>query len=197
MAARTASRRASRRRASTGFTLVELMIVVAIIGVISALAVSLLWKRAYEASVPDAVVVMKTLAAAEEQYRALNQVYYDIPNASQWYPTLAAENKKRSFWMATRAANDTRSNDWYRLAPDIRQPVEFQFRVDAGIPGSDSTNGPTASLGSTGIKLPAEDPVEIWYLVQARGRVQGGSNPLCYLALASWSSAVANDGHCE
>lgn len=193
MVVRRRSRRASRRRGTAGFTLVELMIVVAIIGVISALAVTLLVKRAYEASVPDAIVVMKTLAAAEEQYRALNQVYYDVPDGSQWYPTLAAVNSKRSFWMATREANDAKSNDWYRLAPDIRQPVEFQFRVDAGSPGED----PKASMGTTGIKLPANDPVEIWYLVQARGRVEGGSKPLCYLALASFSSEVARDSHCE
>jgi hypothetical protein len=150
-------------------------------------------KRAYEASVPDAIVVMKTLAAAEEQYRALNQVYYDVPDGSQWYPTLAATNSKRSFWMATRAANDAKSNDWYRLGPDIRQPVEFQFRVDAGNPGDD----PKASMGTTGITLPANNPVDIWYLVQARGRVEAAPNPLCYLALASWTPEVARDSHCE
>lgn len=192
MVLRAGSRRGSRRPTSRGFTLVEVMIVVVIIGIISALAVSMLYKRAYEASVPDAIVVMKTLGSAEEQYRALNQVYYDVPDASQWYPTIAAVNQKRSFWMATQAANDAKSNDWYRLGPDIRQPVEFQFRVDAGIPGDD----PTPNLGTSGIKLPTTPQVEIWYLVQARGRVEGGSNPLCYLALASWSSEVAKDTHC-
>jgi hypothetical protein len=95
--------------------------------------------------------------------------------------------------MATRAANDATSNDWYRLGPDIRQPVEFQFRVDAGNPGDD----PKPSLGSSGIKLPATTPGDIWYLVQARGRVEGGSNPLCHLALASWSPEVVRDSHCE
>lgn len=170
------------------------MIVILIIGIISALAVAMLYKRAYQASVPDAIVVMKTLAAAEEQYRALNQVYYDIPDASQWYPTIAAENQKRSFWMAGRTANDARSNDWYRLGPDIRQPVEFEFRVDAGLPG----DSPAAmgSLGTAGIAAPAALPVDIWYLVQARGRVEGGSTPLCYLALPSWNAEVAQNSRC-
>ncbi len=179
------------RRACDGFTLVEVMVVVAIIGILAALAVAGLRKRANESNVAGAIVVVKSIAAAEEQYRALNQVYYDVPNASQWYPDLPPPNQKSSFWMAARGGGDSRSDDWYRLNPDIRQRVEFQFRADAGNPDED----PTPNMATAAITLPPVAPNEPWYLIQARADADGDTT-FSYVAAASWTPKVVtiNDG---
>jgi prepilin-type N-terminal cleavage/methylation domain-containing protein len=175
------------RPLAAGFTLIEVMIVVAIIGILSALGIAAIRARALESNVPAAIVVVKTIAAAQEQYRALNQVYYDVPNGSQWYPDPPAQNTKRAFYMAARGAGDARSDDWYRLGPDVRQPVEFSFRADAGDPGAD----PGTDLATALITLPAVSPNEPWYLIQARADADGDS-VFCYVAAASWSPEVVS-----
>jgi hypothetical protein len=93
--------------------------------------------------------------------------------------------------MAARGAGDPKSDDWYRLGPDVRQEVEFSFRADAGNPGDD----PGTDLATALITLPAAPPTEPWYLIQARADADGDS-VFCYVAAASWSPEVVsvNDG---
>lgn len=179
------SRSLSHRREKAGFTLVEVMVAVAIIGVLATLGIAGLRRHALQSNVAGGIVVVKSIAAAEEQYRALNQVYYDVPEPSQWYPSLPGPNQKRSFWMAARGGGDAMSNDWYRLAPDVRQPVEFQFRADAGNPNPD----PQPLLATTAIGLPPVTPNEQWYIVQARADADGDS-VFAYIAAASWTPQV-------
>jgi len=180
-----------RARPQAGFTLVEVMVAVAIIGVLATLGIAGLRRHALESNVAGGIVVLKSIAAAEEQYRALNQVYYDVPAASEWYPDLPAPNQKRSFWMAARGGGDARSNDWYRLGPDIRQPVEFQFRANAGSPNPD----PAPTLATAAIGLPPVTPNEQWYIVEGRANADGDS-VFAYVAAASWYPhvATADDG---
>ena len=47
----------------------------------------------------------------------------------------------------SRGAGDTKSDDWYRLSPVVNQPVEFQFRADAGNPGEDPKSNPGIPAG--------------------------------------------------
>jgi type IV pilus assembly protein PilA len=62
-----------------GFTLVEIMIVVAIIALLAAIAIPNLLRSRLSAQEAGAVAALHTILAAEEQYRASNPVYSDLP----------------------------------------------------------------------------------------------------------------------
>jgi prepilin-type N-terminal cleavage/methylation domain-containing protein len=182
-----------RRALRRGFTLAELMAVVAIMGVLAALALTAFHRRAYQSDAAEAKVVMKSIAVAEEHYRAENQVYLNVSSSGDtgWYPQKTIPpNHKQSFWRSQPdGGGDTETTNWQTLAPEIHQRVGFAFKANAGLP----TTAPT--LDTTDIKLPPNSPVEPWFVVQARADADG-DNTACFLAAASWTPeiAVVNEG---
>ncbi len=64
----------------TGFTLVEIMIVVAIIALLAAIAVPNLLRAKIAANDATAKATLKTIASAMENYMIINSVYPTDPN---------------------------------------------------------------------------------------------------------------------
>ena len=165
------------------------MAVVAIMGILATIAITAFHRHANESDVAAAKIVIKSIAVAEEHYRAENQVYYDVSSSGDngWYPqkTISA-NQRMSFW---KSGSDSETPRWRTLAPDIRQPVGFGFKANAGLPDK------TPVLDTTDIKLPANAAVEPWYVIQARTDADG-DNIACFVAAVSWSPSVVsvNDG---
>jgi prepilin-type N-terminal cleavage/methylation domain-containing protein len=182
-----------RRRAATrGFTLTELMAVVVISGILASLAIATLRQRAFASDVTSAKVVVRTIVAAEEHYRAENQIYLNVSTAggAGWYPLIPAKNAKYAFFRTPPGSvADPESVKWRMLGPDIRQPVTFGFKANAGLP--DTT--PVLDNELAGTALPP--PVEPWYLVQARADADGDGVG-CMVAAASWIPEMfsVNDG---
>lgn len=190
----------TRRRVrglARGFTLAELMAVVAIMGVLAALAIRAFHRRAFQSDAAAAKVVIKSIAVAEEQYRSENKVYLNVSSAGDpgWYPEKSiAPNTRQSFWRTPPDGGgaDAETLVWQALAPDIRQSVTFGFKANAGLP----TTAPSAVLEpGSGVTLPSSAPVEPWYLIQARADADGDAIP-AFVAVASWTSevVVVNEG---
>lgn len=189
-------KRLPERALSRGFSLTELMVVVAIIGVLAALGIAGIRTNIRESNTATAVVVVKSIAAAQEQYRALNQVYLDVSPRDKWFPADSIPaNTKIPFWPNVEAGvDDDIDNElarWRQLNPDIRQPVDFVFMANAGLPSDEL---PKLHTSAASLGMP-ENRTEPWYVIQAKADADGDGTP-CLVVAASWTSkvATANEG---
>ncbi len=145
-----------------GFTLVELMIVVAMIGVLAALAIVGYDRYLRSAGSAEVKAVMQGIRIAEEAYKA-ETFQYKSSSASltDFYPRSPSD--KKSAWDNP---GHSRYNDWKELNVVTDGPVKFGYAVVAGVaPDSAVPNvaycGNWASVHS-GIQGP-------WFVVSAAG----------------------------
>jgi type II secretory pathway pseudopilin PulG len=169
------------------------MAVVAIMGVLAALAIAAMNRRAFASSVPQAQAVLKAIGAAEEQYRSLNQVYLDVSSNrssanSSFYPVNVVPPNQKAAWVNTSHAdyNPSGRKGWRFLNPAVNQPVGFSFKVNAGLPTLPLTD---VALGTTELALDVNAGTEPWYVAQARAD-DDGDGVFCVVVATSFSNAV-------
>ena len=137
---------AIRHAASRGFTLIELMVVLVIIGVLAALIVPNVLDRADDARVTAAKTDIANINQALKLYRLDNQRY---PTAEQGLQALvvkpttgpAPQNWKPYL---EKLPNDPRGNPSQYLNPGVKGPIDIMsFGADgkAGVEGKDADIG--------------------------------------------------------
>lgn len=138
-----------RRRFARGFTLIEIMVVVVIIGILGALVVPKLLGRTGESRVTAAKVDIKTLQGALNLYKLDNQRYPTTEQGLQALVTKPTSGPAANGWKAggyiDKLPNDPWGNPYQYLSPGIHGEVDvFSYGAD-GQPGG---AGEDADVGS-------------------------------------------------
>jgi len=154
--------RRSKRHAS-GFTLIELMVTVAIVGVLATLAVYGVGKYIRSSKSSEAIQMIGSIKAAQEQYRAETFAYKD-PNGDHtltYYPATTPSNQA----VAWGVASPGQGAAFRELGVRPDAPVRFVYGCAAG-GGNDSVPGAGTSYTVTGWPTTQTQP---WYVVRAAG----------------------------
>jgi type IV pilus assembly protein PilA len=149
----------TRQSTQRGFTLVELMAVVAIVGVLSAIAIVGYKRYVDAAKVGEAVQVSQSIRSAEEAFRAETMTYLDV--STVYHPRNTGFNSGKMSW----STSSDDSAKWKTLGVTTDGPVRFGYKVNAGIAGTPI--GTTVDM--PGYKFPTTDQPAPWYVIQAKG----------------------------
>lgn len=149
---------ARRGTDASGFTLVELMMVVVIIGILSAIAMPLYSRNKYRSFALEGTEVLSRITAAQETYRATFNMYADTSNdfalsgaanggsgalGANWWPSISTRDADGQIDFYTNLPAS-----WNQLSVRPRQRVRYSYQTISGRPGvAPSVGGTNPDLG--------------------------------------------------
>lgn len=157
-----------RRTRARGFTLIEMMVVVVIIGILATLATYGVRKYVLAAKASEPIEIINSIRAAQESYKDETFRYLKVNDMTSYYPfTGVAElrNAKKPW----ESGNTTIADNWRQLGVRPSTVVQFGYACDAG----QGTGVPQqAALGtSKNLNYPTTAPD--WYVARAAGDRDG------------------------
>jgi type IV pilus assembly protein PilA len=205
---------------SRGFTLVELMIVIVIVGVLAVLAVVGFRKLIGEARGTEANHMLNAIRVAQESYHAETGSYADISSTlctdgtcTSLYPqkatgaTLPTNPGNSGYfvgdykvgWGGACTAGCNAGMDWSMLPVHTEGGVMYGYSTRAGLAGSNSYSGggtvsAVAMPNNVNVAILSTPPAD-WFLITAVGDENMDGVPAVYLA-SSFSNdlIVQNEG---
>jgi type IV pilus assembly protein PilA len=188
----TTTRRSPRR----GYTLVELMIVISIVGVLAALATYGVRRYVLASKSAEAIELINNIRAAQEQYRDERFRYLDVSSvdigSGSFFPfasKTALRNSKHSWATGSTGI----AGKWAELGIFPSAPVAFGYACAAG---QTADAVPTqATLGTAkNLRYPAS--AANWYVVRAAAD-RDGDGTLALFVGSSFTDELYVEGESE
>ena len=137
------------RKESAGFTLIELMIVVIILGVLAAIAIPSFMKPFHYSKTSEVHALLRDIGAKQEAFKAEFGQYLDVSGAMAFNTRRPAAAPRDDFgWVDWNPGTDAIGIAWNQLGFRPQSAVRFSYVVTAGLPGQTRTGVP-AGLANT------------------------------------------------
>ncbi len=178
----------NKKSTSRGVTLIELMITVAIIGVLATVAVVAYRKKVTSAKVTEATQMIQNIRAAQDNYKAETGNYADISTTHTSFYPAASPGTFTTAWGALCGTACKTGMDWSILSVQPTGPLQFGYATVAGTAGQTvSSKGVSFSVNGTAVNFaPLEG--KAWYVVTAQGDTNGNGVPVSLI-----STSASND----
>ena len=172
-------RPASRVATNVGFTLVELMITVAIIGVLTLLATVGYARWARTAKTAEATAMLGSIKSAEESWRAEHLNYRDVSGSLvNYYPLEMPPSDKKVAWQPTTCSGTPVCDGFKLLNVQAESAVYYRYAVHAG-----PADGTPKAFDGKNFTAAAHDP---WFVAKAYGDLDANGVPSYF-----WTSSFA------
>jgi type IV pilus assembly protein PilA len=173
-----------------GFTLIEMMIVVVIVGILATLAVVAYRKIVQSSHVSEATGMVQNIRVAQEAYRSETQQY---ANVSADYTNLCPQAPSYGVMTGWDPTCGTGSVKWSVLPLHVDGPVLFGYGTAAGSAGTAPVSPITYANAS--LSLPTSVPSD-WFVAWAAADLDSDKSTGTLVVGSSWTNQVSvlNEG---
>ncbi len=171
-----------------GFTLVELMIVVAIVGILALIGVYGVSKYIASSKTGEAVQMIGAIKAAQEAFKDETFTYLDVTGGlDKFYPTNEKPGQVKVAWGGEGNGDDA----WKTLGVNPAGPVLFVYACTAGA-GDENVANPGTDISIGNWPTDVDQP---WYVIKAVADLQSGGAQSVFVG-ASFTTQIfsANEG---
>lgn len=176
-----------RHALARGFTLVEVMVVVVLVGILATIAIVSLRKWMVTSKSVEAMHVIQGIRGGQERFRSESLVYMDVSTSGALYPMTNPGTTKYN-WVQTGHVDYAR---WRLLNPTVGSSVQHGYMVRAGR----AMTSPPALPGMAIVWPAPADIQDPWYVIYAQGDLNGDGTPGRYATSSLTGEIVrVNDG---
>jgi type IV pilus assembly protein PilA len=178
-------------RGTRGFTLVEMMIVVAIVGILAVLAVVGYRKLIQSSHVSEATGMVQNIRVAQEGYHSETQQYANVSNAINAYYPAAPQYQVVTAWGGP--CGNCASVPWSALPVHVDGPVLFGYATIANLAGV-APQPSSVTVNGTALVFPPA-PTTDWYIIAAEADLDGNNvEPYnTHVYATSWTNQIFVD----